>query len=409
MKIRYYIPRKDEKKCNIMMSVAWEGNQIRRTSGYSINVKDWNFTTQRCKSAYRHSMNLNSNLDTLKTNIINAYLLEKNNKNNTTKENIEKIIAQIVNPDKNLGLSFYDLYKEFIAKREATDEFHKRTIQRYKTALNHLIAFEHKTRWKCSFETMNEDFLLNFKKYLHNKEKRMVDNSIKTIIRTIKIFLKWALRNGYHSNVLYKDELRMEDKETFYIALSIDELKIIEEIELSSKRFDEIRDIFLLICYTCLRYSDVYNLDIANFDFKNEELLSNQEKKEEIVRVPFHPKLKQLLLKYPDNSFPKISEQKFNDYIKEVFKEAEFDDPVPIYKFYGPNTVKEIKPKYKLIASNTARRTFMTLLYNNNVHPKDIMKYSGHSDERSFFRYIRVDERGTKERVLSAWNKMYGN
>ncbi|MFH1052172.1 MAG: tyrosine-type recombinase/integrase [bacterium] len=409
MKIKYYLPRKDAKESNVMMNVSWEGKRLQMSSGLSILTKYWDSKRGRAKNSYSNAIAYNNNLETLITNIVDEYLLKKRNNNSIEKDDIKEIINKFTEPKTVKKSNLLEIYQEFIDYRVESQEYSKRTMQRHRTALNHLLEFGNKTGWKCNFDTMNQDFLLNFKKYLHNKEIRMVDNSIKTIIRTVKTFLKWAKTKGYHNNDSYKDDLTMKEKDTSYIALTIEELKRIENIELSSKRYDEIRDIFLLICYTCLRYSDVHNLDIANFDFQNEMILTNQEKKEELVQLPFHPKLKKLLNKYPNNSFPKISEQKFNQYIKEVFKEAEFFEPFPIYKYYGPNTVRELIPKYKLIASNTARRTFMTLLYKNNVPPKTIMKYSGHKDERSFFRYIKIDDKESEKLIANTWQKMYEN
>lgn len=47
--------------------------------------------------------------------------------------------------------------------------------------------------------------------------------------------------------------------------------------------------------------------------------------------------------------------------------------------------------KWELVSSHTCRRTFCTLKFLSGMPPMAIMKFSGHSSEKNFLKYLKLD------------------
>src|SRR5262249_25547837 len=112
-----------------------------------------------------------------------------------------------------------------------------------------------------------------------------------------------------------------------------------------------------------------------------------QQKEGERVFIPLYPKLKKhahkIIKKYP-NGFPEISEQKFNNYIKELCEDAGFTRKHTITIQSGKNKNSHTEFRYNLISTHTARRTFATLADKEKIPHKIIMKVTGHKSYDEF-------------------------
>jgi len=69
---------------------------------------------------------------------------------------------------------------------------------------------------------------------------------------------------------------------------------------------------------------------------------------------------------------------------------AEIDELVTIAKTKGGEIIEISKPKYQWVSAHTARRTFATLMFKAGFPSISIMKITGHKDERSFLKYIKI-------------------
>ena len=67
--------------------------------------------------------------------------------------------------------------------------------------------------------------------------------------------------------------------------------------------------------------------------------------------------------KYSDhpNQLPVISNQRMNQYLKELYNEVGIDEPITIVKYQANERIEKVKKKYELIGSHSARRTFIIL------------------------------------------------
>jgi integrase len=409
MKIRFYLPRKDEKKNNIMMSVSWEGKRIQVSTKESLETKYWDFNRERVKNSHQHAIQLNNNLNLLKVKIENAYLIEKSNEGDTSKMKIREIVDNLLITDR-IDTSentdkFKSLYQEFIEERLSNPEFSYATIQKYRTAYNHLVKFEIETGWTCSFDTMNKEFYYKFKQYL-NENKKLVDNTVTIIIKNLKVFLNWAVEKGEKVNPEYKKLFKTEGERTYHVALSKNDIEKLENIVLPSQRLSDVRNIFLLQCYTSLRYSDIKNLQPVKFNFENNTFTFHQVKTKKLTIVPIHQKVKKILENYPDLQLPKISNQKFNVYLKEVCLLAGLVEEIPVTKLYGGIKTEELKPKYSLISSHTGRRTNITFLILEKVPQEVIMITSGHKSKKAFDAYVNIEQMEAVDVCRKIWDSI---
>ncbi|WP_317166124.1 tyrosine-type recombinase/integrase [Sphingobacterium sp. SGL-16] len=107
------------------------------------------------------------------------------------------------------------------------------------------------------------------------------------------------------------------------------------------------------------------------------------------------------ILKRLDYKVPKISNQKFNEYIKEVGKLAGLNEEIHITRYSGKDKLIIKKEKYLFLSSHTGRRSMVTNLLSRNVPITLIQKLTGHSDIRTLMKY---ESAGT-DSLIEALNK----
>jgi site-specific recombinase XerD len=98
-----------------------------------------------------------------------------------------------------------------------------------------------------------------------------------------------------------------------------------------------------------------------------------------------------------------ISNQKLNDYIKDICKAAEINEEIEIVRFRGNKRESKTCPKHQLISVHTARRTFATLSLEKGMSAEEVMTVTGHLDYKSFKRYVKITETRKKFVMGKAW------
>ena len=148
------------------------------------------------------------------------------------------------------------------------------------------------------------------------------------------------------------------------------------------------RDLFLIGAYTGLRFSDFTSITADNIRFNT--LHIEQQKTGKPVSIPMHPIVLNIWKKYGGQLPKVISNQKFNDYLKEVCKLAGIDSIEQKSITKGGMRLKKSYKKYELVSSHTARRSFATNLYLSGFPTLSIMQITGHRTETAFMKYIKV-------------------
>ncbi|MBK6859143.1 MAG: tyrosine-type recombinase/integrase [Saprospiraceae bacterium] len=225
----------------------------------------------------------------------------------------------------------------------------------------------------------------------HCNKCNLSKNFTGRLIKQLKVVSQAALDEGIHQNTVFRDK-RFEtlSERVMNIALTEPELNSLLNLNLSSKiGLELVRDIFLIGCFTALRWSD-YSKIYPDHIIDNRIVLIQQKTKEKVI-VPIKPQLENLLSKYP-KGIPKIAEQTFNRKIKEIAKLAGINTVISIKETKSGVTDIVQYFKYQLISSHTARRTGATLMFKSKISTLAIMKITGHKTESSFMKYICITE-----------------
>ncbi|MCD8202752.1 MAG: tyrosine-type recombinase/integrase, partial [Prevotella sp.] len=120
------------------------------------------------------------------------------------------------------------------------------------------------------------------------------------------------------------------------------------------------------------------------------------------IRVPLNSTAKKILERYDDyegeHLLPFISEQKYNQAIKEAFKLAGLDRLVTML---NPLTRQpEQHHLYEVATTHTARKTFIGNIYKQVKDPDLVSSLSGHKEgSKAFRRYREIDEEMKKDLV----------
>ncbi len=301
------------------------------------------------------------------------------------------------------------------------------TKKQYVTSARHLKEFaEICKKEDFQFSEIDKKFYANFVEFLQKDipvldkrgkrvlnedgspklvKKSFTQNSVGKYIKTLKVMLNEATREGLNLQTDFNDfHVFSEEVDNIYIDES--ELQNIKELDLkNTPHLDRVRDWFLLLSWTGCRFSDLEK--ISKTDIKDGFITFRQQKTNTKVIIPLHPVVLEILEKY-DYTMPEvISNQKFNVYIKEVGKLAEIDSVETVTKTIGGKLTSESMPKYELISSHTGRRSFCTNMYKRGLPTLMIMSISGHKTEKSFLKYIKVRQEEHAAMMKREWEKMY--
>ena len=161
-------------------------------------------------------------------------------------------------------------------------------------------------------------------------------------------------------------------------------------------------------CFTGLRFSDIRQLKSSNV-FDDHIKINIQKTKTIDHKIPLSQYSISILDKYKNTIYeplPVISSQKFNKYLKKCCKLAEIDTPTTISRYFGNKRVDKTLPKYELITSHTARKSFVTNSLVLGMNQMVVRNIKGHKKEDSFRRYVKIADDYKKQEMDNTWNKV---
>ena len=249
--------------------------------------------------------------------------------------------------------------------------------------------------------------------------KHMADQgkSTGTILKTIK-FLKQVSKMARDEGIKvgsldFKPPKNFINKAKTEIRLTFDEILKIQSVKLKAgSPEEEVRDLFLLQCYTGFRHSDLVGLTRENI---NRDFIQVRQKKTgEDVFVTLHKYSNPIITKYlanvhdnTSNIFPKLGQQYYNRAIKSISDKAGLTDMVKQTSFHGSTERIIEEPKFKLIRSHTGRRSFSRLLAGMGLPEEIISEEMGHNTKSITRHYIGNSEHRERIRLVqAAWERM---
>ena len=394
-------PNKDKKTIiYLRYYVKKENDYFKISSGLTINPKDWSKENRLPKSKRGG--------DSYKNRRITDKLIDLNNKLQKAidKHGSELSIGHLkehFNPNKetdNKYVYIEDYFTAFIDEKIKVQQVGKPAIQKYKVVLSKILSFQEFTNKTYTLTDFNDTFFQDFIAFLRT-EHDLYDNTLHRYINFFKTCLIWCARKGYKINDDYKN-ISIKRHETNHPHLTKEEVKLLEEVELD-KADDSARDLFLIGAYTGQRFSDYSIFEKADISSKGDAIVKKAKKTNTISYIPLHPKLKALLDKY-EWRLPKISSQKFNKRIQKICKKIGLDNEIKEEREKGKYKNISILPKWKMIGSHTARRTFITLMSEGGVSDHQIMKITGIKDAKTLKGYKKINMETLIDTTVKFWS-----
>ncbi|MES2590202.1 MAG: site-specific integrase [Bacteroidota bacterium] len=237
-----------------------------------------------------------------------------------------------------------------------------------------------------SIYELNHQFVVGFEHYLkvvHHMGQNTTMKYIQALKKLMNICVanEWLMKNPFGN---FKCPITNPEREV----LLEHEIEKIESKTFFSKRLDEVRDTFLFCCYTGLAFIDVYKLTtnelLMGID-GHKWIFTSRQKTKIKSSIPLLPPALKILQKYENHGcrvvknklLPVKSNQKMNDYLKEIADICEITKPLSMH---------------------IARHTFATTMtLSNGVPIETVSKMLGHTKLSTTQIYAKVIENKVSE------------
>ena len=271
------------------------------------------------------------------------------------------------------------------------------TYRKVRTIYNHLQEFEKAKDYPLAFNRINRKFLDLFAEFYRER-----GNNHNTTLKAVNIlvwFLNWATYEGYN---VFRDYRKFygilggaKPTENSKIFLNRDELKLIQSLELADKKLLRTRDLFCLMCYAGLRFSEIQNLKKQDI-LKDEIVVRTTYKKDRSVRLS--PAGVRILKRYENRYFkndlalPPVSLITFNKHLKVLCEKAGINEMT-----VSPGSSGKEVYKYRLVTSSVALNTFIADAMEFNI-PAEII--SGFTGIENSLRYAIIQKEMEKKGMI---------
>ena len=368
-----------------------EGRLIDLTAktNYIINTNDWSNSKGQPKQLKSTELKtLNGKLVKLSSDLLSHY----NDTHNKLEINTQWL-KDFINPPQQIAelsnklIEFIDYYNDIKAK-----DIKESTLKRNKATRNLIYKFQIENKSDFLIKDVDTNFILKFEQFCLNKKY-----SPNYVGRAIK-YLKTICFNAKHNDIEINSKVDLikptKPEKVEKIYLTPEELTIIENKNFDTESLSNAKDWLIISCETGQRVSDFmrFNNEMIRYENKKPLIEFTQVKTNKIMTVPLSKKVMKILKKR-GGEFPyRISDQKYNEYIKDVCRIAEINEKVK-GSIIEVSEKKEKRKKsgtyekWELVTSHIGRRSFATNNY-GKIPTALLIGATGHSTEKMFLEYI---------------------
>jgi len=406
MNVSFYLRIENKQKAAIYSQISYKGYQTKYYIGEHIHPDLWDKSAQRAKKVRKNPIyaEFNARLESIDATIRRLALHYANENGNKypTPAILHTLLdgSGIRDGKKKEPVTFLSFFSDFITRCEnGTRLFNGKplsegTLRSYRTTKKCLETYQTATNKTVNFNTIDLAFYNHYKNYLSKKLEQST-NTIGKNIKIIKTVLNDATVLGVNKNLAYKSGFTKLTENTDSIYLTETELAELSTIKISSS-LESVRDLFIVGCYTGLRFSDLSTLQPSQIS-ANGMITVTQTKTGNPVMIPVHSAVSKIIEKYNGNLPAAISNQKTNDALKLIAQACPL-----LQKKHGASFTKggvkvskgsnkqQAPEKWELVTTHTARRSFCTNMYLSGMPTITIMAISGHKTESAFMKYIKV-------------------
>jgi integrase len=388
--ITFYPDKEKNEKSLLLLSFTFNHARLRLSTGLHVPKNDWDQQAQKAKPAKDYS-EINTRLRETANFFLDKYdeLFPKGIK--LSKEEVKVKSAEMVNEFKVFTgrskavdasrvslLSFFAVFQQRYINKISPGH-----LQQYSSLKKQLESFQTKKEFRVDFDTIGKDFYIQFTDHL--KEIGLKPNSIGSYIKKLKRLMNEAVEDKLTKNQEHcKRDFKIISENVDTVYLNENEIKALYEMPLDLPAHRNIRDIFVINCYTGLRHSDWSK--VSNEHIHEGNLYVRTQKTDEPVIMPIKPLVWEILKRYGTLQVPHIRQT--NGALKLIGQKA-----------HDEKISKGDLKKWLVIRTHTARRSFATNAYLAGIPMRDIMQITGHHTTESFLRYIRVTKMETAQKL----------
>lgn len=390
--------KRKDKKVPVYLRITVDGKRTEFSIKRFIDTDRWNASAGKSKGTNDDSKELNDYIDVIRKKIKKAH------KEFIDEEKIitgPAIISRYTGKDTKAHTLVYT-FKYFIKKikERVGKDYAEATITRYETTLTHIENFlsEYYSVNDILLKKLDFAFVSNLEQYF--KVTRTCNhNSTMKYIKNVKKIVHFAMEQDWlDADPFFKFKTTI--KEVHREFLTEEELINLETKEISTKRLELVRDIFVFSCYTGLAYIDVSELTRDNIRKGidgNDWIVVNRKKTGTQSRIILLPKATEIIEKYKDHPLveekgtllPIYTNQRMNGYLKEIA------------------TICEIN---KNLTFHLARHTFATTVtLNNGVSIETVSAMLGHKSIRTTQIYAKVVNQKISDDMSKLKDKLSNN
>jgi len=365
--------------------------------GYIINEDDWDSKKNLVKLKHPDSEEINNAIEKLSHRIKEIVRKAKENDIDPT---IDYVVEEFEKKtvEKNAGeknIDFFEQLDIYISEQERLRGY--KEVLEYRSMRKHLNGFKEEYTLPITFNNLDIQFYEEFLYYLNNKAVRrdgevgVSNNTAGKYIKALKAFVHDRVKKRIISPIDLSDFKRIQE-ETNHIYVDEIDLYNIYKLDLSnSPELDKTRDLFVVGCFTGLRFSDLSNIGPQHIDSNEDVIRKKTGKNDKLVTIPIIDYVPKILKKY-NNDLPHLSMNEFNKNIKKIGELAGLNQEIEIVSRKGKKVIKKVFSKYEKIASHTCRRSFCTNMFNSGNPAEEVMRISGHSKHTTFMTYIKTTD-----------------
>ena len=345
-------------------------NNWSKTKGQPINLKDTDLKK------------LDNDLKKLSLDLLNHYnnTINKNEINSQWLKDFinPKAINEV--PNKLVDyFTYYELHKRNVLTTASIVKLNanKKLIERFQT----------NTKRDYLIKDVNEDFKLSFYDFCISE-----NYSQNTIARALK-FIKTICYHAESNNIEVSKKLsglQINTVKVEKIYLDLNELSLIENCkDITKEHLINARDWLLISCETGQRVSDFlrFTKDMIRLENNKPLIEFTQVKTGKIMTVPLSKKVMSILEKRGGNFPTKMSDQRYNEHIKDVCETAKINKVIKGGLQIDNRKVIGMYAKWQLVTSHIGRRSFATNNY-GKIPTALLIGVTGHSTEQMFLEYI---------------------
>jgi len=286
---------------------------------------------------------------------------------------------------------------------------------------NSLIDYQMKYNTKLYLNSLTRDFIRTYFNFLQEtrepnkgfKTKGNLDGkTIKKRLDVLKYFTKWystEKKDFKHYNniisILNEQTFKTKKitKEVKKVSLSLNQIRFLQELDLKGNTtLCKVRDMFVFVCQTGLRFSDLISLKIEHIEKINDNFYiyrQSKKTKDKFYRVEISETLFQIFEKYGYN-LNLMSNQKSNEYLKELLSNYEIFHSET--KYINKKTNKPYL-FYEIVSFHQGRRSFITNLLDSGYSIIEVMERTDHTKVSTLEKYVSSKGYGNRN-ILNLWS-----